>query len=169
MIFQSLTLTDYANIAQIIGGIGGVIVATVSAAFAWFGYKWLQQSARVEARRHLSDALRQYNEFVLQSPDLQKNAAAHHPWGTITEVEVVQMYRYFLTLNLAVDIWEAKEKKAIEPHTYHSHIRHTANITFNDRDFIITHVLPRGYPQSFRNELLSLWEKIKTSGFLIGI
>jgi hypothetical protein len=162
----TLTLEDYANIAQIVGGIGGVVIAAVSAAFAWFGYNWLKLSARVEARRRLSDALRQYNELVLQSPDFQKSEAAGHPWGPISEADVVRMYRHFLTLNLSVDLWEAMRRDAIEPHTYHSFIRHTANTTFSDREFIKKHVLPRGYPQLFRDELQSLWTRIDAEGLL---
>jgi hypothetical protein len=166
MQLQDLTLADYSNIAQIIGGVGGFIVAVVSAAFAWFGYKWLKQSARVETRRRLSDALRHYNELVLATPDFQKSEAQGHPWGTISETEVVRMYRHFMTLNLAVDIWEAFGRDAIEPHTYHSFIRHTANSTFADREFIKKHVLPRGYAKGFRDELQALWNQIDSEGLL---
>lgn len=126
--------------------------------------KWLRQSAKVEARRRLSDALRQYNGLVLGNKDFQQAERDGHPWGTLSEEEVVRMYRHFLKLNLAVDLWEAMRRDAIESHTFHSYFRHSANTTFYDRDFIKKHVLPRGYPQQFRDDLQGLWAKIDAEG-----
>ena len=93
---SSFTLADYANVAQIVGGIGGLVVAAVSALFAWYAYNWLKQSAKVEARRRLSDALRQYNELVISNENIRKYEKAEHPSGDLSDEEMVRMYRHFL-------------------------------------------------------------------------
>jgi hypothetical protein len=164
-----MTLQDYAALAQIITSIVGLFIAALGAFAAWYGYQWLRQNARVETRRRMSEARRHYNELVLANPDWLQSEAAKHTWGPISQDEMIKMYRYFLLLNASVHLWEAHVREAVSLTTYQSTMNHHANITYMEREFIKKHVLPRGYPLAYREELLYRWALIDKEGLLKSI
>lgn len=161
-----MTLQDYAALAQIITSIVGLFIATLSAVATWYGYKWIRLNAKIETRRRMSEALQHYNELILASSDWQKAEESKHPWGTLSQDEVVKMYRYFLLLNMSVDMWEAHLREAVSPCGYNSHMNHLANVTHMDQEFIKRHVLTRGYPLDYREELMRRWTLIDREGLL---
>jgi len=76
------------------------------------------------------------------------------------------MYRYFILLNIALSLFEADKRGSVDTSTYQSQMNNTANTTFQDKEFIKQHVLPRGYPRTFRDDIITRWESIDKNGTL---
>jgi hypothetical protein len=161
-----VTLQEYSWVAQIISSIVNILLVGVSTSVAVYVYRWHRESAKVETIRRLSEDLRHYNELVLSNEDLQELATENHPWGKLQKDDIRRMYRYFTYLNIAVNMFEARARGAVDMNKYESHINNTANLTFKDREFIKQHVLPCGYAKVFREELLYRWERIDRGGSL---
>jgi len=161
-----MNLEQASAVAQIVSSVLTAVLTGVGAYAAWFAYRWNRQNAKIEAQRRLSEDLRHYNELVLSDPTLQKYEAEHHPWGTITQNEVIQMYRYFILLNIYVNLWEAWLRGSVDEAIFTTAFNHFANTSYDDQAFIKKHVLPRGYPKKFRELLVQGWSLVSERGVL---
>jgi hypothetical protein len=161
-----VSLQEYAWLAQIVSALVNLLLVSISTGVAIYVYKWHREVARLETSSRFQEALRSYNELVLENDEMQDLTIQTHPWGSLEKTEVVRMYRYFLWLNISVALYDAKIRNAVDKPTYESHINNTANLTFKDREFIKQHVLPRGYPKAFREELMRRWNQIDKGGSL---
>jgi uncharacterized membrane protein len=161
-----MTLEESAQIAKIITSLVSVFLLTISVIVAVSVYRWQRHKEKIDTARRLAEDLRHYNELVLKNEDLQEIAAASHRWGHLDKKDVVRMYRYFVLFNVALSLFEAKGKKAVNTATYEAQMNTFANTTFADKDFVKQHVFPRGYTKEFRKEIGDRWLLIDRDGTL---
>ena len=153
-----MTLQDAAHLAQIVSGIAQVLFLTVSTTVAVLVYRWHRSNAHIEAERRLSEDLRHYNNMILEDEELQDIEVENHPHGNLDRDGVKRMYKHFIRMNISMNLWEARRRNAVSEKRFLTHLNNLAMQTYRDRDFIMQHVLPRGYPEDFRELLLNTWQ-----------
>ena len=143
-----------------------VVGAVATVALAYVAYAYTKKREAFEATSQVQAEWQQANQLALNSRDILAIEIAGHPYGELSQAEARKMYWYFVKLNIAFNSWVGR-RSYIDRETAQSTINTVINSTFNDREFIRIHVLPRGYSRAFAQEIEAGWAKIGQTGQMI--
>ncbi|TPM39366.1 MULTISPECIES: hypothetical protein [unclassified Mesorhizobium] len=147
-----MTLHDIHDIAEIFGAIGALIGAVGTIALTWLVFRFSQKQEAQKSTEDVQNWWQTHNSVVLSNPRLLSLEKRLHPFGDLTDEEVRRLYIHFMTLNVCYNAWANRDQ--IDRSLSESTIDNSVNRLFLDRDFVVQHVLPRGYPKDFAEEIL---------------
>lgn len=156
----------FSQTLEFISTTSEVLFTALSAFAAVYAYKWSREKIKIDAQKFLAEQRWNYNSLLMNYDELKHIEIDRHPWGKINKEDIGNMVIYFTLLNASVTLWQAHKLSAVEEGIYESAFNHLANRTHRDREFIKQHILPRGYPKLYREELIQRWEKIDKEGHL---
>ncbi|CAN7149055.1 hypothetical protein [Devosia sp. LjRoot3] len=156
---QTGWISTISDVMEIVGAIATVVLAYVV-------YAYTKKREAFEATSQVQTEWQHANELALTNPEILSIEIAGHPHGELSEADARKMYWYFVKMNIAFNSWVGR-LAYIDQATAQSTIDTVINSTFRDRDFIRTHVLPRGYSKTFAREIEAGWTKIDRSGQMI--
>lgn len=145
-----MNIEQWGVVAEIIGSLGTVALAIIVIIIN-------RNYEKQKIDHDMQHWWHTHNSSVLSDPDLLEIEAKLHPYGDITAEDVKRMYLHFMKLNIALNCWSSSSlaDNEIKEETIHNCVE----TTFKDKDFVIEHVLRRGYPRDFSEEIKHRYEK----------
>ncbi|MFK0273259.1 hypothetical protein ACIQUG_06270 [Ensifer sp. NPDC090286] len=150
------TLEVLANVAEI-------VAAGATVAISWFIFDYTRKREIFESSAQIQTEWQIHNQIIMSDNYLLEMEADMHPFGEISSEQTKRMYSYFLKLNLAFNSWSGSALH-VDEKLATSTVNNTINILYSDREFIKSHVFPRGYPRSFTRMIEDKWTEMETGG-----
>lgn len=149
-----MTLESISDVFAIVGSVAAATIALQV-------YFWTRRSEKNNQRRHSNNEMQTYNLTVLQDDKLLQMEADNHPYGEIGVEDARKMYRYFVWINIADNMRKSAENNLLDRDLAQSRLDNQARIAFPDRDFLETHVFPRGYEADLVEAFRKRWRTIE--------
>jgi len=104
------------------------------------------------------------NFALFENDDIADLEMTMHPYGQLSIEQIRRVHYFFEALNRTYAIFHNIQNGEPENDYSVSLINNICNVTYPSRDFIKTHVLPRGYTKSFADFIEEKWRAIDGNG-----
>lgn len=104
------------------------------------------------------------NASLYRENDIAELEQGIHPHGKLSVAEIRRIHYFFEMLNRTYGIFHNIKNGENEDEFSQSMMNNICNITYPHREFILTHVLSRGYSISFQNFIEGKWNEIESRG-----
>ena len=131
--------------SEVIQDVATVVIAVAAIYIAYIGYSLRERQHHAQTIRFIFEGWGEFNDVILKSEEYREFETKMHPHGDVSANEIRKMYYYFGILNKARTTLFLVWMDDIDIALGNADINLIANLLYRDREFIRTHVFPRGY------------------------